>query len=137
MVNRRSPKGLREFVRVQWPGGRIVVEIPFRHRIEEIFQHYDRKGSPLETPRFYERYHDNTAVRDRLRAPACTAIKQRWSLGEWLSMDTWITTPRLPRLLQILILPLEPALAMVNYCMRKDDSAGRPLAALVVYERSL
>jgi SAM-dependent methyltransferase len=126
---------LREFARVLRPGGKIIVEVPYRHQFAEIVQHYDSKGAPLETPRFYERYYDAAAVRDRLRAPEGTSIEQLWILGEWLPIDPWIATPRLPRLLRLLILPLEPLLALVNYWMRKDDSAGRPLAALVVYQK--
>ena len=68
--------------------------------------------------------------RARLLAPGLTR-EQCWILGEWLPIDPWIATPRLPRILRLLILPFEPVLAMVNYWMRPDDSAGRPLAALM------
>jgi len=126
---------LVEFERVLNPGGIVIVEVPFRHTREEIMQHYDSKGFKLESPRFYERYYDNESLVGRLHAPGLV-VDQRWILGEWLPIDPWIATPRLPRPLRLLLLPLEPLLALVNYWMRMDDSAGRPLAALLVFRKS-
>jgi hypothetical protein len=98
-------------------------------------QHYDSKGFKLDTPRFYERYYDNGWLDSRLQAPGLV-LDQRWILGEWLPIDPWIATPRLPRPLRLLLLPFEPLLALVNYWMRKDDTSGRPLAALLVFRKS-
>jgi SAM-dependent methyltransferase len=126
---------LAEFQRVLRPGGVAIVEVPFRRQRQDVLQHYDSKGFPLETPRFYERYYDNESLDSRLQAPGL-AVEQRWILGEWLPVDPWIATPRLPRPLRLLLLPLEPWLAMANYWMRKDDSAGRPLAALLVFRKA-
>ena len=125
---------LAEFQRVLKPGGVAIVEVPFRHTRQDVMQHYDSKGSKLDVPRFYERYYDNEWLDSRLQTPGLV-VDQRWILGEWLPIDPWIATPRLPRLLRLLLLPLEPWLAMGNYWMRKDDKAGRPLAALLVFRK--
>lgn len=126
---------LVEFERVLKPGGVVIVEVPFRHTRQEVMQHYDSKGFKLDTPRFYERYYDNGWLDSRLQAPGLV-LDQRWILGEWLPIDPWIATPRLPRPLRLLLLPFEPLLALVNYWMRKDDTSGRPLAALLVFRKS-
>jgi len=125
---------LAEFQRVLKPGGVAIVEVPFRRVHEEVVQDYDSKGFKLAVPRFYERYYDNASVDRRLTTKGL-AISERWILGEWLPVDPWIATARLPRFLRIPILPLEPWLAFVNYWMRKDDRAGRPLAALLVFRK--
>lgn len=132
-------RALAEFARVLEPGGSIIVEVPYRRKYEEVLQHYDSKGAPLPSPRFYERYYDKEALRNRLQSQALThglTMEQQWILGERLAIDPWIATPRLPRLLRLAILPLEPALAFLNYWMRTDDTQGRPLAALLVFRKA-
>lgn len=128
-------KALAEFARVTKPGGTVIVEVPYRRQRQEISQHYDSKGAPLAAPRFYERFYDQEWLESRLQVPGLTR-EQSWILGEWLPIDPWIATPRLPRPLRMLLLPLEPWLAMANYWMRPDDRAGRPLAALIVFRRT-
>jgi SAM-dependent methyltransferase len=128
-------QALAEFARVTKPGGTVIVEVPYRRQRQEISHQYDSKGTPLATPRFYERYYDKQWLESRLQAPGLTRV-QSWILGEWLPVDPWIATQRLPRPLRLLILPFEPLLAMVNYWMRPDDKTGRPLAALIVFRRT-
>ncbi len=127
-------QALAEFARVVRPGGTVIVEVPYRRQAREIVQTYDSKGAPLAAPRFYERHYDQASLDHRLRVPGLE-LTQRWILGEWLPVDPWIATPRLPRLLRLAVLPLEPFLAMVNYWMRPDDSTGRPLAAVLVFRK--
>ena len=62
-------------------------------------------------------------------------LERKMILGEWLAIDPVINGDRLLRTLRIAALPLEPWLAAVNYWMRPDDSAGHPLAALMVYRK--
>jgi len=128
-------QALAEFARVTKLGGTVIVEVPYRRQRQEISHHYDSKGAPLAAPQFYERYYDREWLDSRLQAPGLTR-EQCWILGEWLPIDPWIAAPRLPRPLRLLILPLEPLLAMINYWMRPDDTAGRPLAALIVFRRT-
>jgi SAM-dependent methyltransferase len=128
-------EALAEMARVVKRGGKVVVEVPYRHSAEEIYQEYDSKGAPLGEKRFYERYYDRDTLAARLKAPGLE-IEQKWILGENAAIDPWIATPRLPRLLRLLILPLEPYLASVNYWARPQEPAGgRPLAALLVFRK--
>jgi SAM-dependent methyltransferase len=129
-------QALAEFARVVRPGGTVIVEVPYRRQRQEISHHYDSKGAPLAEPRFYERYYDREWLDRRLQTPGLRR-EQCWILGEWLPVDPWIATPRLPRPLRLLLLPFEPLLALVNYWMRSDDEAGRPLAALIVFSRTI
>lgn len=128
-------QALAEFARVTKPGGTVIVEVPYRRQRKEISHHYDSKGAPLAAPQFYERYYDQEWLESRLQVPGLKK-EQCWILGEWLPIDPWIATLRLPKPIRMLVLPLEPLLAMVNYWMRPDDKAGRPLAALIVFRRT-
>lgn len=125
---------LEEFGRVVKPEGTVIVEVPYRRQAGEISHSYDSKGFPLAEPRFYERFYDKQGLESRLRT-AGLEQEQCWILGEWLPFDPWIATPRLPRILRLLLLPLEPWIALFNYWRREDDSKGRPLAALLIYRR--
>jgi len=129
-------QALAEFARVVRPGGTVIVEVPYRRQRQEISHHYDSKGVPLAEPRFYERYYDREWLDRRLQTPGLRR-EQCWILGEWVPVDPWIATPRLPRPLRLLLLPFEPLLALVNYWMRSDDGVGRPLAALIVFSRTI
>ena len=126
---------LTEFRRLLKPGGRIVVEVPYRHQRTEKFAQYDSKGVQLESPQFYERHYDAVWLRERLEVPGL-GVTRKMILGETLPLDPWIASGRLPRPLRILILPFEPLLAALNYWARPDDRRGRPLAALLVYEKT-
>lgn len=129
-------EALAEFARVVKPGGSVIIEVPYRRKQEEVHLSYDSKGAPLAEPQFYERHYDRETLDRRLQTPGLSREKS-WILGEWLPIDPWIATPRLPRWLRLLILPLEPLLALTNYWMRPDDSAGHPLAAMIVFRRPL
>ncbi len=126
---------LAEFRRLLKPGGRIVVEVPYRRTHEERFAHYDSKGAPLAAPEFYERHYNAAWLHERLEIPGLR-VTRRLILGETLPLDPWIAATRLPRPLRIAVLPFEPLLAAFNYWARPDDTRGRPLAALLVYEKT-
>jgi len=129
-------QALAEMARVTRKGGKVVVEVPYRRKSQEIFQEYDSKGAKLDKPSFYERYYDRASLSERLQAPGLV-LEQRWVLGENAAIDPWIATPRLPRFLRILLLPLEPFLAAVNYWAKPEEpSTGRPLAALLVFRKA-
>ena len=128
-------EALREFCRVMKTDGRLVIEVPYRRQRREIVAHYDSKGAPLETPQFYERHYDAAWLRGRLEDVQGLSLERRVILGETLPIDPWIATNRLPRLLRIALLPLEPLFAALNYWSRADDTTGRPLAALLVYRK--
>jgi SAM-dependent methyltransferase len=127
---------LSEFQRVLKPGGIAIVEVPFRRKHQDIMQNYDSKGFPLSAPRFYERYYDSESVDQRLQADNLI-LAERWILGEWFSVDKWIATARLPRVLRLAILPVEPWIALVNYWIGKTDTSGNPLGALLVFRKSI
>ena len=57
---------IREIERVLCPGGTAVVEVPLRTAYAEHFRNTDSKGAPTESPVFYERHYDVTALRSRL-----------------------------------------------------------------------
>jgi len=126
---------LAEFRRVLKPNGTLVIEVPYRRKYEEIFLRYDSKGAPLDKPQFYERHYDADQLAQRLASIEGLKLDKRLILGEWLPIDPWIATDRLPRPVRIGILPLEPLLAAVNYWARSDDQCGRPLAALMIYRK--
>lgn len=133
---RGDAEAVAEFRRMLKPGGRIVVEVPYRRAGEERFMHYDSKGAPLAEPRFYERLYDARQLAERLeRVPGLT-VERRLILGERLPVDPWIATERLPRPLRVAVLPFEPLLAAANYWARETEDRGRPLAALLVYKKS-
>lgn len=126
---------LAEFRRLLKPGGRIVVEVPYRRQRTEKFAQYDSKGDQVESSQFYERHYDAAWLRERLEVPGL-GVTRKMILGERLPLDPWIASDRLPRPLRIVILPFEPVLAALNYWARPDDRRGRPLAALLVYEKT-
>lgn len=128
-------EALREFCRVLKKEGRVVIEVPYRRQREEIVAHYDSKGAPLETPQFYERHYDAAWLHERLENVQGLSLEKKVILGETLPIDPWIATNRLPRPLRIVLLPLEPLLAALNYWSRAHDTIGRPLAALLVYRK--
>jgi SAM-dependent methyltransferase len=125
---------LQEFRRVLKPGGKLVVEVPYRRERREVYTGYDSKGKPLPAPRFYERHYDGAWLDQRLRISGLE-LERKLILGEWLPLDPWIAAGRLPRFLRLAALPLEPFLAAFNYWARTHDRAGRPLAALLVYRK--
>ena len=128
---------LREFHRVLKPSGVALVEVPYRNHADVVSLPYDSKGmlTPEKKPAFYERHYDSMSLSQRLAVPGM-AIEKRLILGEWLPLDPWIATDRLPRPLRVLFFPFEPLLAAVNYWARSDDRKGRPLAALLVYRKT-
>jgi SAM-dependent methyltransferase len=128
-------EALQEFARVTKPGGVIVVEVPYRRKFEEVFRKTDSKGAALEREEFFERRYDAAALEQKLLQVVGLRLERKMILGEWLAIDPVINGDRLPRLLRIAALPWEPWLAAVNYWMRPDDSAGHPLAALMVYRK--
>jgi SAM-dependent methyltransferase len=122
-------EAMEEIARVLKPGGQALVEVPLRHRYAEIFQRYDSKGFALPEPRFYERHYSPETL-NRLDTPRLEVLS-RWSMGEYLPIDPWIATPRLPRLLRLLILPLEPWLAAVNIWLNGAPGKDRPLSMIL------
>lgn len=128
-------EALKEFCRVLRREGRLVIEVPYRRLRQEIVAHYDSKGAPLQIPQFYERHYDAAWLRERLEDVHGLSLERKVILGETLPIDPWISTRRLPRLLRVALLPFEPLLAAFNYWSRSDDTAGRPLAALLVYRK--
>ena len=125
---------LREMARVLRPGGRIVVEVPLRHQHIEIMQEYDSKGFPLAQPRFYERHYSPESIQQRLRIPELE-VEEIWYMSENAAIDPWIATPRLPRLIRLLILPWEPLLAAVNVSLSAEPGKGKPLSATLHYRK--
>jgi SAM-dependent methyltransferase len=128
-------EALAEFQRVLRPGGLAILEVPFRLQRQEIMQSYDSKGAPLDQPQFYERFYDRAWLDQRLSNDKLELVRE-WIVGEYLPIDPWIATRRLPRWLRIAILPFEPWLAAVNCWARPDALTGRPLAAIRVFRRS-
>ena len=137
---RGDAAALAEFRRMLKPGGRVVVEVPYRHEGEERYLRYDSKGAPLAEPRFYERLYDAAQLSERLEHAPGLDVTRRVILGERLPLDPWIATGRLPRPLRLALLPFEPLFAAVNYWAREgdggDNGGGRPLAALIVYKKN-
>jgi SAM-dependent methyltransferase len=128
-------EALEEFGRVVRPGGVIVVEVPYRHKEEDIFLNYDSKGAPLETPQFYERHYDARTLESRLiNARGVRLIAKSYQF-ESLPVDPWIATPRLPRLVRLAILPFEPLLAALNMDLREEPRGAYPLAAILVFQK--
>ncbi|MDX2192931.1 MAG: class I SAM-dependent methyltransferase [Gemmatimonadales bacterium] len=126
-------EALAEMARVVRPGGVVVVEVPLRHVYAERGASTDSKGAPGAVS-FYERYYDTAALERRLHAPTLR-LRRRLLLGEGLPIDPWIAQPVLWRPLRLLLLPFEPALALLNYFAREDRIPGRPLAAILVFDR--
>jgi SAM-dependent methyltransferase len=129
-------ESLREFCRVLRPNGTLVIEVPYRRRREEVFTKYDSAGRPTEQMQFYERHYDADLLKERLEVEGLKIV-DKVILGEWLPIDPWIVADRLPRFLRLAALPLEPILAAGNCWTRPDDSTGRPLGALIVYQKIL
>jgi SAM-dependent methyltransferase len=127
-------ESLREFCRVLKPNGTLVIEVPYRRRREEVFTKYDSAGRPTEQMQFYERHYDADLLKERLEVEGLKIV-DKVILGEWLPIDPWIAANRLPRFLRLAALPVEPILAATNYWEGTDDSTGRPLAALIVYQK--
>lgn len=125
-------EALSEFARVVKPGGAVVIEVPYRRKYENVFRDTDSKGAALNEPRFFERRYDAEALEKRLMHVDGLRVEQKWILGEWVPVDPVINGNRTIRLITA---PLAPWLALVNYWMRRDDRAGRPLGALIVYRK--
>ena len=129
-------EALREIARVLKPNGVAVIEVPYRRKYEIIHQKYSSRGAALDVPQFYERHYDREQLQRRLIQGAEDLVaKQVFIAGEWLPLDPLIADDRLPRILRMPLLPLEPLFAAVNYWQRADDRHGRPLAALIVYTK--
>jgi SAM-dependent methyltransferase len=118
-----------EMLRVVRPGGKVVIEVPFRHEGKDVYRNHDSKGTPVSKPMFFERQYDERMVVDRLvRWRPCS----RTMLGETLALDPWISGERkMPKALRIFFLPLEPLIAMWNY----GPNRRRPLAMYMVFEK--
>lgn len=118
-----------EMLRVVRPGGKVVIEVPFRHEGREIFRDHDSKGAPVSEPMFYERWYDERMVEQRL---AASRRCRKTALGETISIDPWISGERkLPKLARLFFLPLEPLMAMWNY----GPNRRRPLAMYLVFDK--
>jgi SAM-dependent methyltransferase len=122
-----------EFYRVLKPNGVLVVEVPYRRQYEEIARTCTSKGTLLDSPQFYERHYDAEHL-GRLQRAGLT-LERKLILGEWVALDPLIATDRLPRPLRVLLLPLEPVLAVLNYWCRSNYAVGRPLAAVMVFRK--
>jgi SAM-dependent methyltransferase len=129
-------KAVTEMSRVVRPGGLVFIEVPLRYKEETLMLQYDSKGFPLAEPRFYERrYSPETAAR-RLEQIPGLKLEQRMVMGENMGIDPWIATPRLPRLLRLIILPFEPFLAAFNLWLEDKPGRGGPLSLLLLYRKA-
>lgn len=126
-------QAMHEIARVLTQGGKALVEVPFRHEYKELFQRYDSKGFPLAEERFYERHYSPETI-SRLIVPELRLVQQ-WAMGEYLPVDPWIAVPRLPRLLRLAILPLEPFLAAFNIWLDAKPGRDRPLSMILLFEK--
>jgi SAM-dependent methyltransferase len=127
---------MREIARVLTPGGHALIEVPLRMEHADKFHNYDSKGFPLPEPRFYERHYSPETADRRLIIPELRMI-ERSAMGEYLPVDPWIATRRLPRLLRLAVLPLEPLLAAVNTWIDPRPDHGRPLSMIYVFEKPM
>lgn len=121
---------IEEMLRVVRPGGKVVIEVPYREKGQEIFRNHDSKGAPANAPVFYERWYDEQTARRRLSASRrCSKIV----LGETLLFDPWISGERkIPKAVRALLWPLEPLVAMFNF----GPNRRRPLSLFLVFEKS-
>jgi SAM-dependent methyltransferase len=118
-----------EMLRVVRPGGKVVVEVPFRHQGKELFRAHDSKGAGVKEPMFYERWYDEAMVRERLIA---SRRGSGTALGETLPIDPLISGQhKIPKLLRLLFLPIEPLIALWNY----GPNRRRPLAMYLVFDK--
>ena len=121
---------IEEMLRVVRPGGKVVVEVPFREKGQEIFRDHDSKGAPAGKPIFYERRYDERMVSERL-----SGSRRGWRivLGETLALDPWISGERkVPKAIRALLWPLEPLAAFCNY----GANRRRPLSMFMVFEKA-
>jgi SAM-dependent methyltransferase len=127
-------RAMQEIARVLAPGGMALVEVPLRYQYKELFRKYDSKGFPLPEERFYERHYSPASL-SRLMVPRLKLVQQ-WAMGEYLPVDPWIATPRLPRILRLAILPFEPILAAFNIWLDAAPGRDRPLSMILLFEKS-
>lgn len=126
-------RAMEEIARVLTPGGKALIEVPLRYEHKDVFRNYDSKGFPLAEERFYERYYSPESI-SRLMVPELRLVSQ-WAMGEYLPIDPWIAAPRLPRLLRLAILPLEPLLAACNMWLDSKPGRDRPLSMILLFEK--
>jgi SAM-dependent methyltransferase len=128
---------LEEFRRVLKPGGTLIVQVPYRRQAQEIHLDRDSRGNRLMEPCFYERHYDHSQVKQRLEIDGL-CLTRRVITGEWIPMDPLMNAAtRLPRIARLLLQPLEPILALMNFWARDDDTRGHPLGTLLVYRKVL
>ncbi|MEQ1885794.1 MAG: class I SAM-dependent methyltransferase [Bryobacteraceae bacterium] len=126
-------QAMREIARVLQPGGKALIEVPLRYEHKDVFQNYDSKGFALPEPRFYERWYSPETI-SRLKIPELRVIGE-WAMGEYLPFDPWIAGPRLPRLLRLALLPLEPFLGAWNMWLESKPGRARPLSMILLFEK--
>jgi hypothetical protein len=84
-------------------------------------------------PAFHERNYGSPSLNQRLCVSGMR-VENRLILSEWLSLDPWIATNYLPRLLGAAFLPVEPLFAAVNDWARLYDQKGRPWPPYLFFE---
>ena len=120
---------LSEMLRVTRPGGRVIVEVPYRHYSAIITRDTDSKGMPLSEPVFYERHYDDALLCGHLTSLKMPAIT---ILGESVFFDPIISGElRVPKPIRALLWPIEPLVALCNF----GANRRRPLSAFLVYQK--